>query len=333
MKYLLLLILLISPRLSAENYLIVGGWSTHPNEMPNEKHNMIGFETELGGHQYYLTKFTNSFGDKSYMAGVMLRDVICHNKLCLGGSWGLAQGYKFKRTMPIVFGVLSYELDAIGIDVNFIPNVVTELHIRIKENFFDGLNINSPWNTKGYFQISIDHEDPDGRRSWGYRRNNGVNYKAEFDLNDSWSLVLNYTDSVYNSAPDTKHGKLLFNDKLSAVNSQGAIEFWKDLGSYSLGISHNQISLQHNYRTPTELISVPEKHYEGFGIHLRKDYQLTDKLNCRIEVAIIDRFITDLKLTADIKYQLSEQYELVFTMHDWERWNSSQYLMGIRYNF
>jgi len=330
----ILLILIFSASVNAENWLIAGSWSQHPEDGMKNKNNMIGFETDIDGDQYFLLKFDNSFGNTSYYGGKIVRDGIgCYDDLCLGYNYGIMKGYEFKEWTPIGFINGSYEQRGIGVDVSWLPGVVANLRLRFNQSAFDDVGINAPWDTIGYFEIGMDKADPDGRRAWGYNKENGVSYNLKFYTTDDWYLKFNYTDTVFNAWPDTDDDKLKFRDELSRVNSQGSIELWKEFESYSFGVSYNQISLQHTYRTPTGLIKVPEKHYKGFGMHISVDYSLTDKLNARLEFGIVDQFIWDVEITGELSYQLFDQYELILRWIDYERWNRSQGQLAIRYSF
>ena len=126
--FLLLTLILFSTNVLSDNYIHGGMWSKHPVEGLNERHNLIGIEID----GYFLHKFENSFNDTSYFVGKIDRDILCFEKLCAGYSVGVLHGYEVREFMPVVFAVFSYEIDRFGVDINYLPDIVTTIQFRYK---------------------------------------------------------------------------------------------------------------------------------------------------------------------------------------------------------
>lgn len=328
-----ILLLLLCFTVSAENYVHMGMWSKHSESGLNEKHDLIGIEID----GYFIHKFENSTKDTAYYAGIIEREGLCLDKLCLGYSYGLMKGYDFKEITPIGFAVISYEHRGIGADIEILPGEVYALRFRFSDKAFGSFDFNSPWNTKGYMELSLDHFDPDGKGSLGYDRNNGASYDFKLYLTNDVFIKGSYTQTDFGAQPDRGEGRFTpvwTTGKPSQVDSKGYIQIGKDYNILSVGLSYNQISIQETYlnRPTGKITTTPETHYRGFGVHISKDYQLTDNLAFYTEAAIVDDLITDLRLTLETRYKITDNLEITLRTIDFERWNSSQYQLGLRYN-
>lgn len=329
----ILLLLLLSFTVSAENYVHLGMWSQHSESGLNETHNLVGIE--ING--YFIHQFENSMSDTAYYAGIIERDGYCLDKLCLGYSYGVLKGYSFKELTPIAFAVLSFENNGVGFDLSCLPGTVCALQLRFSDKAFNYLNINPPWQTKGYLELSLDSFDPDGEGKFGFSRNNGVAYDAKIYLTDNIFLKGSYTTTDSTVAPDQGDEKFQatwITQNPSQIDSRGSIQIGKDYKNLSIGLSYNQISIQENIinLNNRELLSLPETHHRGFGVHISKDYQFTENLSFYAEAAIVDDLITDLRLTVETRYKITDALEITLRTIDYERWNMSQYQLGLRYN-
>lgn len=332
-----ILLLLLSFTVSAENWVHLGMWSHHQEEGLNETHNLVGIEID----GYFIHKFENSMKDTAYYAGVMKRDGYCIDKLCLGYSYGLIKGYSFKEVSPIAFGVISYEYEGIGADIEILPGEVYALRLRFSDKAFQYLDFNAPWETKGYMELSWDHFDPDGKGAWGFERNNGAAYDVKLYTSKDWFIKLGYTTTNFGTHPEQgllKYSQAWRTGNQSQVSSRGFIQIGKDFDYFSLGLSTNQVSIQENYYDHTteglgKFTSVDNKHHRGFGAHISTDYQLSENWSIYTEAAIINDLITDIRLTLETRYKIIDELELTLRWIDWERWNMSQAQLGLRYNF
>lgn len=328
-----LLLLLLSFSVSAENWVQMGMRSFHPEKGLNEQNHSIGIEIDT----YFIQKFENSMKDTAYYLGKYERDGYCLDKLCLGYSYGLLKGYSFKEVTPIAFAVISYEYEGIGADVSCIPGTVCAIQLRFSENFIKDLGINSPFDTKGYFEVSWDSFDPDGESSLGYERSNGVTYDAKIYLTDNVYLKGSYTNTDFGAQPDINEGQFTpvwQTGKPSQIDSRGSIQIGQDFEWLSIGVSYNQISIQESYlnRETLKVTDTPETHYRGFGAHFSKGYQLSEDWSFYGEAAIVSDLITDLRLTLETRYKLTDNIELTVRWIDGERWNMSQAQLGLRWN-
>jgi len=328
-----ILLLLLSFTVSAENYLHLGMWSQHSESGLNETHNLVGIEID----GYFIHQFENSMSDTAYYAGIVERDGYCLDKLCLGYSYGILKGYSFKEVTPIAFAVLSFENSGVGFDLSCLPGTVCAIQLRFSDKAFEYLDINPPWKTRGYVELSLDSFDPDGEDWLGYERSHGTSYDFKLYLTDDVYLKGNYTTTDFGTQPDINEEKFTpvwTTGKPSQIDSRGYLQIGKDYKNLSIGLSYNQVSIQETYlnRPTGKITSTPETHYRGFGAHISKDYQLTDNLSLYVEVAIVDDLITDLRLTIETRYKITEQFEITLRTIDYERWNMSQYQLGVRYN-
>jgi len=331
-----ILLLLLCFSVSAENYVHMGMWSQHPEKGLNETHNLIGIEID----GYFLHKFENSLKQTAYYAGIIEREGYCigDTKLCLGYSYGVLEGYSFKELMPIAFAVFSYEKNGIGADISCLPGTVCALQFRFSDQAFDYFDFNSPWDTKGYMELSLDHFDPDQEGGLGFERNNGAAYDIKLYLTESVFIKGNYTQTDFGAQPDQGEEKFTpvwTTGKPSQISSTGYIEFGKDFKNFTLSTSLNQISIQENtmHRGSGKITEAPNKHHRGFGIHLSTDYQISKDFELELEAAVVDRLIRDLKLTVGLVYNLTDDIDLTLRTIDYERWNYTQYQAGIRYIF
>lgn len=329
-----ILLLLLCFSVSAENYVHIGAWSNHPGGDPrlNETQDLIGIEID----NLFLHKFQNSLYQTAYYAGYIDRDIACLDKLCLGYSYGVLQGYSFKELMPIAFAVVSYEKNGIGADISCVPSTVCVLQFRFSDKAFEYLDINEPWNTKGYVELSLDHFDPDSKSKYGFDRNNGATYDAKIYLTDNVFLKGSYTSTDSGVAPDQgkeKHQATWITKKPSRIDSRGSIQIGKDYQYLSIGLSYNQVSIQENTINLTnyKIVTYPETHHRGYGLHFSYNYQF-DNWAIWGEAAIVDDLITDLRLTLETRYKITDNLEITLRTIDFERWNSSQYQLGLRYN-
>jgi len=328
----LIIFLLISTQVSAKNYIHLGMWSKHFSDSGlNERHNLIGIEIDNN----FIYKFKNSHNDTAYYAGKIKRDGVCSGKLCLGYSYGVMQGYEFSNVTPIVFGVISYEVDGIGADITCLPKVVCAIQFKFSDEVFDWTGIDAPWDSEGYFEISLDHYDPDYSNLLGFDKNNGVSYDFKLYTTDSTYMKANYTTTVSNTALERGTYVSRRENPPSKIYSQGAIELWNEYDNYNLGVSYNQIFIQRNITNQdTGIFSAHKKsHHTGIGLHISKSFMPSENIEIYTEVAIIERSVVDLKMIGEIKYKLNEQYSLILRTVDWERVNYSQYQLGLRYNF
>jgi len=329
-----LIFLLLSFTVSAENYVHLGMWSSHPGKSQlNEVHNLVGIEI----NNVFLHRFKNSLEKPAYYGGYIKRDLLCYGKLCAGTSVGFMHGYPGKKFQRIGFGVISYEKNGIGFDISYLPDLVTAFQFKFTDEAFEYLNINEPWNTKGYVELSLDHFDPDGESSLGYKRNNGATYDAKLYLTDDIFIKGSYTTTDSGSQPDVSEEKFTpvwTTGKPSQIDSRGSIQIGKDYNILSVGLSYNQISIQETYlnRPTGQITSTPQTHYWGYGVHISKGYQLTDNLSIYTEAAIVDDLITDFRLTLETRYKITDNLEITLRTIDFERWNSSQYQLGLRWN-
>ncbi len=298
----------------------------------NEKHDLIGLEID----NYFLYKFENSFNDTSYYLGKVNRDVFCLDNLCAGYSYGIIKGYEFKELSPIALGVLSYEYKGIGMDISYLPGVVTSLQLRFSDKAFKYIGINSPFETNGYVELSLDHSDPDQEGGLGFDRNNGVSYDFKLYLTDNIYLKGSYTTTDSTAQPDFNEQKFTpvwQTGKPSQIDSRGYIQIGKDFNILSVGLSYNQISIQESYlnRASMKITNTPETHYRGFGAHISKDYQLNGEWSFYGEAAIVDDLIPDFRLTLEERYKITDNFELTLRWIDHERWNMSQAQLGGRW--
>ena len=328
-----ILLLLLSFTVSAENWVHMGMISKHPESGMNEKHDLIGIEID----NYFLYKFENSFNDTSYYLGKIKRDLFCLDNLCAGYSYGIIKGYEFKELSPIAFAVFSYEKYGVGMDISYLPGVVTSLQLRFNGESFQNLGINSPFGTKGYFELSYDSFDPDGESSLGFERSTGVTYDAKIYLSDEIFLKGSYTTTDFGTQPtisDEKYTPVWRTGIPSQIDSRGSIQIGRDYEWITIGVSYNQISIEENYLNlnTRKYTSTPETHHRGFGAHFSKSYTLTDNFSLYTEAAIVSDLITDLKLTIETRYKITDNIELTLRTIDYERWNYSQYQIGIRFS-
>lgn len=275
--------------------------------------------------------------DTAYYAGIMEREGYCLGKLCLGYSYGALKGYSFKELTPIAFAVISYEKNGIGADISCLPGTVCAIQFRFSDKAFRSIGLVEPWNAKGYIELSYDSFDPDGESSLGYDRSHGVTYDAKIYLTDNIYLKGSYTTTDFGAQPDHNEQKFTpvwQTGQPSQIDSRGYIQIGKDYNILSVGLSYNQISIQESYlnRESMKVFDTPQTHYRGFGAHISKGYQLTDNWSFYAEAAIVDDLITDLRLTIETRYKITDNLELTLRTIDWERWNMSQYQLGIRYH-
>ena len=328
-----ILLFLFCFSVSAENYIHLGMWSHHEEKGLNEVHNLVGIEID----GYFIHKFENSMKDTAYYAGVIERDVFCYGKLCAGYSYGLMKGYDFKEITPIGFGVISYEYQGIGADIEILPGEVYALRLRFSDKALNQLGINSPFDAKGYFEVSVDSFDPDGESWLGFERSTGITYDAKIYLSDNLFLKGSYTTTDFGTQPtisDEKYTPVWQTGKPNQIDSRGSIQIGRDYEWLSIGVSYNQISVEENYlnKLTGKYSSTPETHHRGFGAHFSKGYQLSDNWSFYAEAAIIDDLIADLRLTIETRYKITDNLELTLRTIDFERWNMSQYQIGIRYS-
>jgi len=330
-----ILLLLLSFTVSAENYLHLGMWSSHPGDSDlNETHNLVGIEFD----RKFIYKFENSMGDTAYFGGYIKRDMLCYEQLCLGASAGVMYGYG-DDLEAIGFGVISYEKHGIGFDISFLPDVVTAIQFRFSDEAFDDLGILAPWDAKGYLELSLDHFDPDGKGSWGYDRNNGATYDVKL-TSDDWFIKLSYTTTNFSTHPDQgllKYTQAWRTSNASQISSRGSIQIGKDYEYFSLGLSTNQVSIQENYYDHStegigKFTSVDNKHHRGLGAHFSTDYQVSRNWSIYGEAAVINDLITDLRLTFETRYKITDNFELTLRWIDFENWNMSQAQLGWRWN-
>ncbi len=327
-----LILFLLSTSVLSENYVHLGMWSQHPEKGLNETHNLVGIEID----GYFIHKFENSIKQTAYYAGVIEREGYCIDKLCLGYSYGALQGYSFKELTPIAYAVISYEKYGIGADISCLPGTVCAIQFRFSDKVFEYLDVDSPWNAKGYMELSLDHFDPDGEGELGFERNNGASYDIKLYLTDDVFIKGNYTQTDFGAQPDQgdeKFTPVWQTQTPSQVSSTGYIEVGKDFGSFTVSTSFNQISIQENTlnRNTGKLTQTPNKHHRGFGVHVGTNYQLTENVTLELEAAIVDRVVRDLKLTVGTTYKLTDNLDLTVRTIDWERWNMTQYQVGLRY--
>jgi len=327
-----ILLFLFCLNVSAENYIHLGMVSKHPNT-GYKFHNLIGVEI----NNKFLHKFENSQGDTSYYGGFIDRDVFCYSDFCAGYSVGVMQGYKHKKLSSAGFVVLSWGKDGFGVDISYLPDVVSAIQFRFTDKAFQQIGIIEPWYAHGYVEVSYDSFDPDGESSLGYERSNGVTYDAKIYLTNDVYLKGSYTTTDSGAQPDHNEQKFTpvwQTGKPSQIDSRGYIQIGKDFNILSVGISYNQISIQESYlnRASMKITSTPQTHYRGFGAHISKDYQLTDDWSFYAEAAIVDDLITDLRITIETRYKITDNFEITVRWIDWERWNMSQAQLGWRWN-
>jgi len=321
----------------ADNYLHLGMFSKHfEDKNYNEVHNLVGLEFD----GYFLHRFKNSQGDATYFAGKIKRDSACLDNLCFGYSLGVMKGYNFKEYLPSLLGVISYEFNGFGADLSCFPTVVCAINFKVSDKAFDTVNLTPLWNAQGYLEVSLDHYDPDDPGRYGYSRNNGADYQLKLYITENAYMKWGYSMTDSTIKPDQTNEKFPVGwktGKPSTLLSKGYFSGGYTFNFFSIGVSYNQATIQENFIDMTQagrpVVSLPKRRHEGFGVHISKDYQLSDKTSIHAELAVIDTLITDTRITAELRHKLTKNIEITARTIDYEKWNSSHYQLGIRYRF
>jgi hypothetical protein len=332
-----ILLLLTSMQTLCENQIHLGMFSTHFEDGSyNEVHNLIGLEFD----SFFLHRFKNSNGETNYFLGKIKRDGVCIDKLCLGYSYGIMKGYEFEEYLPAIFGVISYERDSAGFDISCFPSIVCAIQFRFSDEAFKALDLIPIWDAKGYLEVALDHYDSDDPSRYGYHRNNGADYQLKLYLKDKTYLKWGYTSTDATIKADQSNNKFPSGWKTkdpSTILSKGYFMAGHDFDSFSLGVSYNQVSIQENVLDINQdsfpLSELPKTTHNGYGVHASKNFKLSDNTNAYLELAVIDTLITDSRITAELRHNITDSLEVTLRTIDYEKWNSSHYQLGIRYRF
>lgn len=177
-----------------------------------------------------------------------------------------------------------------------------------------------------------------------------IGYSSILFASDKQQLGLWYTGSNPDYKPfQTEHGVAVsydyFNDAslmfkfkhndtdfLGSGPEVGGVSFtsWTELGAgYQLNSILNGLYVYASYTS----VQSDQGDFNGPGIHVGYNVQLTQNIDARIQVGQIDTNFFDVQLEGQLNYQFSDSFAVSFALRDHHDWDHTSYQVGALYRF